>query len=638
MKPLDLYSEPYSASGNLTSVGILNQLGRPSLDIFDVLVREAVQNSWDARMSDALPVRFGIAGWSLSHEHLETLRRIVFLKSPSGLSLNSDLLADIKFNVLALYDRGTTGLGGPTRADVLPVEAEPSSFADFVRNVGQPQPPVRNFSGGTYGYGKAAFYRISEVHTICVHTRCLSREKPQSRFIAAALTPSYSEGGYRYTGRHWWGRCESGIAEPLLDDEADELAHHLGLPEHLDGERGTTILVLQPIWGERTPIEAMNLMAESLLWNCWPKILVNESGSPSMIFEMSWEGSPINIPEPNEFPPLQGFVQAMQYLKEKKNTAKTPLGRIISIDAVHPQKHLGFLSLRRFPALKRAALMTGTEKTSPIEDACHHVALMRRAELVVKYLAGPPLPLDYVEYAGVFITDEGVDAIFADAEPPAHDNWVYEFLAAQSHRTFVRTALRRIKEAAEEFVRPSSTQIEGAETTSLGAFANEMGSLLPGEGGPGATFMPLAGSPQNGGVVPRPSSRGISGGRVGLGQRRASGRARVTLINDGKLIMSNGAPALCIEFLVGHAHDSYGTLITVQTGALLDDNEMEVDPPIGSSGPKVLEWIDPDGNRQPGSQETLIPASVQGTFQVIVSIPDQVLVGVDFTATARFDA
>ena len=53
----------------------------------------------------------------------------------------------------------------------------------------------------------------------------------------------------------------------------------------------------------------------------------------------------------------------------------------------------------------------------------HHVALMRKAELVVRYEAGPPLPGDHFGYAGVFKCDDDVDEIFRRSEPPTHDDW-----------------------------------------------------------------------------------------------------------------------------------------------------------------------------------------------------------------------
>lgn len=489
MNPLDLYSERYSPSGNLASSGVLNQLGRPKLDILQVLVREAVQNSWDARGTDSTVVRFGMAGWSLSSQQRKLLREIIFPHIPNHLNL--DFSQQESVNVLAIYDRGTTGLGGPTRADTALSESEASSFVDFIRNVGQP--PTKQFSGGTYGYGKAAFYRASQVRTICVHTRCLYQNQLQSRFIVAALGEPYSDQEHRYTGRHWWGRLDENLAEPVLDKEADELAQQLGLPTFSDEELGTTIVVLQPTFGERTPRQAMNFCVECLLWYFWPKMLKQESDQPAMQFQVQWEGDPIKIPHPSDFPPLQGFVQAMGALKTEEE--KPSWGKIVSIDARRPKKHLGRLSLQRFPLVKRNRLDSGDKTGSFIEHRSHHVALMRQAELIVKYLPGPALPTDYIEYAGVFITDKEVDDVFANAEPPTHDNWTHEFLEEKTHKTFIRVALRRIKEEINKFVRPPMTQTEGTELTPLGAFANLLGELLPGQEGPGATFMPLKKKP-----------------------------------------------------------------------------------------------------------------------------------------------
>ena len=42
MRPLELYSERFSPNGNVTSEGVINQLGRPELDIHSLLIRETV--------------------------------------------------------------------------------------------------------------------------------------------------------------------------------------------------------------------------------------------------------------------------------------------------------------------------------------------------------------------------------------------------------------------------------------------------------------------------------------------------------------------------------------------------------------------------------------------------------------------
>ena len=48
-----------------------------------------------------------------------------------------------------------------------------------------------------------------------------------------------------------------------------------------------------------------------------------------------------------------------------------------------------------------------------------------------------------VEWAGVFINDEDIDAAFADAEPPTHDDWQPGMVPERSRRRFVTIALQR---------------------------------------------------------------------------------------------------------------------------------------------------------------------------------------------------
>ena len=85
--------------------------------------------------------------------------------------------------LLAISDRGTIGLGGPTRADVASGPGVPRDFVDFLRNVGLP--PDKPMTGGTYGYGKAAAYIASRARTIVVHTRWPSPDGLESRFMGA---------------------------------------------------------------------------------------------------------------------------------------------------------------------------------------------------------------------------------------------------------------------------------------------------------------------------------------------------------------------------------------------------------------------------------------------------------------------
>lgn len=85
---LNLNSEPVSPTGSISSTGIINQLGRPNLDTLAVLIRETVQNSWDARLSDSEPLSYTVHGWTLTALQRQILSEQVFSERPDPKSLS----------------------------------------------------------------------------------------------------------------------------------------------------------------------------------------------------------------------------------------------------------------------------------------------------------------------------------------------------------------------------------------------------------------------------------------------------------------------------------------------------------------------------------------------------------------------
>lgn len=721
MEYLFLHSEKVSPTGNVTSEGIINQLGRPKLGLLETLVREAVQNSWDAKdPSLNKPVTFGIVGWTLNAKQREVLQHRIFKNCPpsSYLPLPNYLQPFKKLTALAIYDRGTVGLGGPTRADVSNNNDGPRDFVDFLRNVGQP--PDKQLSGGTYGFGKAAFYRASSTRTILVHTRCQHNGKLESRFIAAALGAPFTENGVRYTGRHWWGveDKKSEIAEPITGKYADKLADFLDMPAFGKNELGTTILILQPSLSEeveneqarladdseqaRSPKQALNQIVEYLLWYFWPKMLTYNDSSPAMRFAVSWEGEQIDIPNPTKYPPLRGFVEAMQRLKVTKSEDGSPLRHQISdIASQRPKKHLGRLSMQQFFTNGEHIFDTGREPM--FSNLTHHTALMRTPELVVKYLPGDPLQNKQFGYAGVFISDEEVDGVFAKSEPPTHDDWVSQSLQERWHRTFVNVAIRDIKREMDSFAKPGGIRSNGSPLIPLGTFSNRLGStLLPGEIGSAASAKVFSTRPSpsrklKDGVSDSPSYEspykpfepGKTEDSMGSSQRdwdfsgkgefehvlaepatelpsaptftsessdpapqnntqldnyiandqpkkpSIIGHSRIKVLDDGDFVIVDGKPALQIQFSVSHAKNADGTLIHTKLQAVIDGSSTETEPPIGGSISKVLRWIDPNSQVYAGSEELYISSSIEGSWFIVVSMPDDMVLNVDFTAEAK---
>jgi len=149
-----------------------------------------------------------------------------------------------------------------------------------------------------------------------------------------------------------------------------------------------------------------------------------------------------------------------------------------------PVKKLGALSLKKIIKEPRSneSPAHGRGFGNLIPDPARSVALMRPAELVVRYLEADPLSNPAGEYVGVFICDPSVEQAFAHSEPPSHDDWHPDYLDGHD-RTFVRVALKRIKEAMMELARPPEPVVHVG--TSTADVADRLGAVLLGAAGPG---------------------------------------------------------------------------------------------------------------------------------------------------------
>ena len=52
MTLVNIYSEPFRRDGNISAEGASKLLGRPSLSPLELILRETLQNSWDASIGE----------------------------------------------------------------------------------------------------------------------------------------------------------------------------------------------------------------------------------------------------------------------------------------------------------------------------------------------------------------------------------------------------------------------------------------------------------------------------------------------------------------------------------------------------------------------------------------------------------
>ncbi|WP_143469452.1 hypothetical protein [Kytococcus aerolatus] len=393
-----------------------------------------------------------------------------FSSTPPQSAFEGDLSLDEFLHtqcgtVLVVSDRGTSGLGGPTRADVQ--TGKESNFVDFVRNIGRDA--AKAIGGGTYGFGKGILWSSSTCRTVLVYSRAQGEQGLESRLIGVTLSGSYTQGGKRYTGRHWWGVADPATgAEPFVESEADEWAERVGFLPFEAGETGTSLMVLGPVQDEDASslADIVESIRDAILWWCWPHAV---DGTIRVV--VTHEGKSVAVPDPRHHPIVGVYCEAYE-----RATGDEPVGWPWYRTAIAGRRGLGSLGTLAWRAKRRVGSSGGWV---PEGGAECHVALMRRPRFIVKYRAVEPLP-DGSGNLGVFVADDERDADFAAAEPVAHDDWSPAVMGvAKGEQNAVRVAFRRMTEEIADAVRAAAPPSREAEHSSVvNQLAGALGSHI----------------------------------------------------------------------------------------------------------------------------------------------------------------
>ncbi len=638
---LDLHSEKFRPEGGAIAQAMTKALGTPRLDNMSVLVRESVQNSWDARRRDrkSQTVEFDAKIERFSKSQLETLRNVVFSDCPGSHPLEAELKGEVRR--LVLQDRGTVGLGGPVFMEPLKNEGQPRNFLRFFRLFGRDAEVGP--AGGTYGYGKAVFFNASKASTIIVHTKSLEEDgTTEERLMGMSLWKPNQKN--METGRHWWGVNVSrhkGLVAPVVGKEAAKLASAIGFEGFGRDETGTSIMVLAPrldvprkepvIPGsEKGEIElAAKCLAESMVIWFWPRMIGAVDKAGFLKFRVSVDGQDISLPDPRKVAPFSTYALALDNLiahTQRKETVPPP-HKVDEVRSERPSARLGWISLSRSPVRPRPdwsvskleGHVLAEQLSQPDGEAgrLHHVALMRDQGQVIRYLPGREYPDEAVEYAGVFVVDgdpASVNQAFAQAEPPSHDDWTPEYLQDDWFRRYVRIGLKEIKRKTESFAEMGHIVALGGAQDPLGALSSELGELITAIGS---------------GAQPK-SKTGGGGGGGGGGAGNTPGRSStsgVEVTNEGTLELWEGVPAFAISFRLQMDGKKGPSELQANPRVLVAGGARETEAPIGAEEPKVLAWCGPEG-RIVKKKTLKVKSKDSGDWRLIVSVPKETMVGV----------
>lgn len=583
--------------GAAVGEGISKQLGKPSVDPPTTLVRESVQNSWDAQRGDAIiDVTFRLDRLGAERSSRWTAALGTGLSPASQIALRPALSEDSY--ILTISDRGTRGLGGPLRADTIADPHVHADFVQFLRNVGEASDHA--MGGGTYGFGKGILYNCSAASTIIVDTHCVQDEGAPRRLMGAALGPKFNDNGVPYTGRHWFGELsdDEAVIDPLTGADAEWLSAHLGMPGFPDGDFGTDIAIVGFRLGKRngsdkkkdptrTPQEALDLIIRSIAWNLWPKM--GSAERPEQIrFHAYLNGSEVPIPRPEDDPALRQFSAALDAVAAGNGTA-------LERKTVQPN-HLGDLELRLTTADLAPGFMLAGEGC-PITAPLHHVCRMRQAELVVDYWPGEPHPNEHFGYAGVFRSSVEADRLFAESEPPTHDSWTTSGNSSAANRAAMTCRRLLRKNITDAYFQTTRTS-RPANIAGLGSIAAGLSPLLAGIPGTGASLPTVKDRPE-------PARTGRSGPK----------KPTIKVLSDPRVRIADGGPV--VSMTVRITPGSRPSVITAFEEVVLDGGEVERlnDGPARSAAAEVLDWTSADGEVTTGPSLSL-DARVSGEWTI----------------------
>lgn len=464
-------SDPMGGASGEAFVNALEATGMPPAH---VLARESIQNAVDepAEGGEKVAVTFRLV--RLSGDAKQTFVRAAKLSSilarRADLSLPSlgwfdqSASPETPLGLVFVDDFHTAGLDGDPHDPM-------SRFHGLLLSVGDAgKAHSGHHTGGSYGFGKAAFSSNSEIRTIFAYSRYRDADStPRTRLFGCGYFRSHEFESVRYNGRAWFGRSREPtptagqIVDPLYDAEADALASQLGFGLRDSDEIGTSILIVD------SGIEAEELKEGVEEW-WWPRIIDNELD----VEVISPSGDHL-IPRPKTRADLRPFIEAYDIANGTNPNPVPHREYKREFNRLTGNIELGTCALKVLDAVPE------DEESSVGEDRVDAVALIRGPGMVVAYYRHwqPGTPL----LVGVFKAAEQIDTTLKLSEDPAHHRWdrTSGRLREDTQRKIVQAVLERITSTVRGF-RKEASPPPPPRTRRLSALERELANILVGRG------------------------------------------------------------------------------------------------------------------------------------------------------------
>ena len=231
-------------AGRMTQSGssLLRLIQNNNMPVLDLLVRESIQNSLDARKTDSkyVNVEFitGLFNSSYLGSELEELTKPLY-----------ERYGNQKYDYLAIRDSNTVGLTGVMNYK----QIQNNSYGNLLKLVYEIcKPQEAEGAGGSWGIGKTVYFRIG-IGLVIYYSRIKNDNNTYESRLAAsfvenendpdAMIPDYE--GMIKRGIAWWGeKTGKNTTQPVTDEAyIKKFLSIFGINEYSADETGTTIII-----------------------------------------------------------------------------------------------------------------------------------------------------------------------------------------------------------------------------------------------------------------------------------------------------------------------------------------------------------------------------------------------------------
>ena len=235
-------------TANMGQVGssVLRAIQNNSDPLIDLFIRESIQNSLDAGDKE-IPIPYVSIDFIVNEFNAYKLN----LSLENITERLNNRFPNEFYKFIAVKDTNTTGLTGPLKRTEV-YNNKYGNLQKLVYHVGKPQEIPG--AGGSWGYGKTLYYRISQIGLVVYYSRIKNENgEYESRLCAVmieneqskdAILPSCDDNNNK-SGIAWWGDIDDkGNTYPITDENCvKEFLKIFEIEPFVNDEVGTIVII-----------------------------------------------------------------------------------------------------------------------------------------------------------------------------------------------------------------------------------------------------------------------------------------------------------------------------------------------------------------------------------------------------------